>query len=72
MKKIEIETWARRKYFEFFKAFDAPHFNVTANVDVTNLYTYAKEEQSIVLQTLFIRCGESGERDSGIVLSDSW
>ncbi len=43
MKKIEIETWARRKHFEFFKAFDAPHFNVTANVDVTNLYTYAKE-----------------------------
>ena len=42
MKKIEIETWARRKHFEFFKAFDAPHFNVTANVDVTNLYTYAK------------------------------
>lgn len=43
MKKIEIETWARRKHFEFFKAFDAPHFNVTANVDVTSLYTYAKE-----------------------------
>lgn len=43
MKKIEMETWARRKHFEFFKAFDAPHFNVTANVDVTNLYTYAKE-----------------------------
>ncbi|MGI1820584.1 tetratricopeptide repeat protein [Exiguobacterium sp. TRN 1102] len=43
MKKIEIETWARRKHFAFFKAFDAPHFNVTANVDVTNLYTYAKE-----------------------------
>lgn len=42
MKEIEIETWARRKHFEFFKAFDAPHFNVTANVDVTNLYTYAK------------------------------
>ncbi|WP_215142831.1 tetratricopeptide repeat protein [Exiguobacterium qingdaonense] len=42
MRKIEIETWARRKHFEFFKAFDSPHFNVTANVDVTNLYTYAK------------------------------
>ncbi|MDA5561170.1 tetratricopeptide repeat protein [Exiguobacterium sp. MMG028] len=42
MKEIEIETWARRKHFEFFKAFDAPHVNVTANVDVTNLYTYAK------------------------------
>ncbi|WP_214792402.1 MULTISPECIES: tetratricopeptide repeat protein [unclassified Exiguobacterium] len=42
MKQIEIETWARRKHFEFFKSFDAPHFNVTANVDVTNLYTYAK------------------------------
>lgn len=43
MRQINIETWARRKHYEFFKAFDAPHFNVTANVDVTKLYTYAKE-----------------------------
>ncbi|WP_232819600.1 CatA-like O-acetyltransferase [Exiguobacterium sp. TNDT2] len=42
MKTINIETWSRKKHYEFFKAFDAPHFNVTASVDVTKLHTHAK------------------------------
>ncbi|MFN4213961.1 tetratricopeptide repeat protein [Exiguobacterium sp.] len=42
MKRIQMETWPRKKHYEFFKSFDAPHFNVTANVDVTKLHTLAK------------------------------
>ncbi|WP_214891487.1 tetratricopeptide repeat protein [Exiguobacterium sp. s142] len=42
MKQIDLEKWPRKKHYEFFKAFDAPHFNVTANVDVTKLHTFAK------------------------------
>lgn len=42
MKIINTETWSRKKHYEFFKAFDAPHFNVTASVDVTKLHTHAK------------------------------
>lgn len=42
MKYIERETWKRKKHFDFFNAFDAPHFNVTTNVDVTELREFAK------------------------------
>ncbi len=42
MKQIDIDTWPRKKHYEFFKAFDAPHFNVTATLDVTKLHTHAK------------------------------
>lgn len=41
-KKIEIKTWKRRSQYEFFKTFEQPFFNVTANVDVTHLYAYTK------------------------------
>lgn len=34
---LDLENWARRKHFEMFRAFDYPHFNLTAAVDVTAL-----------------------------------
>ncbi|MEW8968314.1 tetratricopeptide repeat protein [Exiguobacterium alkaliphilum] len=42
MRQIDIDTWPRKKHYEFFKAFAAPHFNVTATLDVTKLHTHAK------------------------------
>ena len=42
MKVIDQNTWQRRKHFEFFNAFDYPHFSVCANVDVTRLLSYTK------------------------------
>ena len=32
---IDLETWPRRRHFDFFAAMDMPHFTLTAPVDVT-------------------------------------
>lgn len=42
MRQIQIESWPRKKHYEFFKGFDSPHFNITGNIDVTKLYNYVK------------------------------
>jgi len=42
MRTIDIQNWSRRDHFEFFKAFNHPHFNLCANVDLTKFYPYLK------------------------------
>jgi chloramphenicol O-acetyltransferase type A len=42
-KELDIETWARRDHFHFFKQFEEPFFGVTAPVDCTLAYTLSKE-----------------------------
>ena len=46
MKTFNISTWHRKSSFEFFKDFEDPFFNITAQVDVTNLYHKCKAEGS--------------------------
>lgn len=41
-KKIDLSTWKRLPQYEFFKTFEQPFFNVTANVEVTKLHEYTK------------------------------
>lgn len=43
MKVIDVETWNRKDLFRFFVGFEQPHFNITANVDVTRLKKLSKE-----------------------------
>jgi chloramphenicol O-acetyltransferase type A len=43
MKQIDLQTWPRRKHFEVYSAFDYPHFNLCANVDVTALVPAVKQ-----------------------------
>lgn len=53
-KKLDIENWNRKSYFHFFKNYDNPFFSITANVDVTNLYAFAKKEKlSFFLTSLY-------------------
>jgi chloramphenicol O-acetyltransferase type A len=35
MRKIELQTWPRQKHFYLFRAWDHPHFNMCAPVDLT-------------------------------------
>lgn len=35
MREIDLETWPRKTHFEVFQNMDYPHFNLTANVDIT-------------------------------------
>ena len=34
---LDLETWARRELFEFFRGYDNPYFNVCMRLDVTRL-----------------------------------
>lgn len=42
-KELDLENWPRRPTYEFFKTYEDPFFNFTANVDVTRLYRFCKE-----------------------------
>ena len=39
---LDTTTWKRREVFHFFRKFDDPFFNVSANVDVTSLFDFCK------------------------------
>jgi len=42
-KEIDLETWSRGATYNFFRDYEDPFFNFTANVDVTALYRFCKE-----------------------------
>jgi chloramphenicol O-acetyltransferase type A len=43
MRHIDLEHWPRRELFKTFGAWDHPHFNMTANVEVTTFRPFVKE-----------------------------
>ncbi len=43
MKKIQFTNPHRKKHYDFFRAMNHPHFNVTALVDISQLATYIKD-----------------------------
>ena len=43
MRRINVETWPRREQFEKFRAWEHPHFNLCANVDITAFYPAVKQ-----------------------------
>lgn len=40
---LDTEAWSRRHLFRLFKDYDAPYFNVCADVDATALRAFARE-----------------------------
>lgn len=49
------ENWDRKSTFEFFKNFEIPFYNITANLDVTRLRQYCKENNyQFLVMALFI------------------
>lgn len=42
MREIDPNTWSRREIFDFFSKISNPFYSVTFNVDVTEVYAYAK------------------------------
>lgn len=54
MKFVDVENWNRRTTFDFFKDYEDPFFNITANLDATELYRFCKENNlSFALANLF-------------------
>jgi chloramphenicol O-acetyltransferase type A len=41
-KEIDIANWKRREHYEFFSSYENPLFNISGQVDVTELYEFAK------------------------------
>jgi chloramphenicol O-acetyltransferase type A len=44
MKKIDMNHWERKEIFDFFKIYDIPRYQVTIDIDVTNLSKFVKEK----------------------------
>lgn len=42
MKFVDIDNWNRRSAYEYFRDFDDPFFNITAEADATGAYRFAK------------------------------
>ena len=40
---VDIDTWERKTTYEFFLDYEDPFFNITANLDVTRLYKFCKD-----------------------------
>ena len=52
--ELDIEKWPRKTTYEFFKDYQDPFFNFAANVDVTRLYKFCKQNDlSYSLAALF-------------------
>lgn len=55
MKEFDVENWNRNAQYQFFKTYLDPFFNITANLDVTNLYNYCKQNNlSFSLSCLYV------------------
>lgn len=55
MRYIDIDTWSRRTHFEFYRAFDHPHFGMCANVDLSTFYPRVKElDHSITTAIVYV------------------
>lgn len=52
MRYIDLEHWPRRKHFEFFRTLDYPHFNLTANVEISETYSFCKTQQLSLFKTI--------------------
>jgi len=44
MKYIDIENWPRKEHFHFFSGMDYPHFNISANLDISRVRPFLKEQ----------------------------
>jgi chloramphenicol O-acetyltransferase type A len=52
---IETSSWNRKTTFDFFQTFEIPFYNITANLDVTNLKKYCDNNGiSFFLVCLFL------------------
>jgi len=52
--ELDIDKWSRKTTYEFFKNYDDPFFNFSANVEVTKLYRFCKGNKlSFSLAALF-------------------
>lgn len=55
MQILDLDSWPRKQHFQVYNAFDYPHINLCAPVDITNLRAFVKEEGlSFAITTLYL------------------
>src|SRR5689334_13589571 len=55
MRFLDMQKWARRNHFRFFRGFDHPHFSMCVNVDVTDFYPFVKRNgYSLTVSMVYI------------------
>jgi chloramphenicol O-acetyltransferase type A len=52
VKYIDIENWNRKNHFHFFRQMDAPHFNICANVDISELKKFIEQNNLSFFKTV--------------------
>ena len=52
-KYLDLNTWARREIFEFFRDFDKPYFNIATQLDVTELLRLLRERPKVSLMLAY-------------------
>ncbi|MDO9547825.1 MAG: chloramphenicol acetyltransferase [Candidatus Marinimicrobia bacterium] len=52
IREINLETWPRRRQFEFFKNYDYPHFNISTSIDISEAFHYTKAHNISLFKTI--------------------
>jgi chloramphenicol O-acetyltransferase type A len=50
--ELDIDSWPRKKTYEFFEHYEDPFFNFTANIDVSTVYQFCKSHRLTVSLTI--------------------
>ncbi|MEP7147729.1 MAG: chloramphenicol acetyltransferase [Acidobacteriota bacterium] len=61
-KEVDISAWERKATYEFFRDYEDPFFNITANLDVTGLVLFCKRNGlAFSLAALFLSLQTANE-----------
>jgi len=53
-KYLDIENWARRYLFEFFRGYEKPHFNICTRIDVTRLLNLLRDRPGVSVSLAYL------------------
>jgi chloramphenicol O-acetyltransferase type A len=61
-RELDIDSWPRKTTYEFFRDYEDPFFNITANLDVTRTYRFCKaKDVAFSLAVLFFAVRTANE-----------
>lgn len=62
-RRLDIESWPRRRHFEFFKDYQQPFFNLCSEVDVSRLFAATRGDRrpSFFLASLYLSLRAANE-----------
>ena len=53
-KYLDVENWARRDLFEFFRGYEKPHFNICTRIDVTRLLNLLRDRPGVSVSLAYL------------------